>query len=75
MSSRVFYSGVRAVLFLLVPLLFIACGDGDERLSRPEVEEIVREELANAPATAQREPGLTSDDVEEAICAAMADMS
>ena len=74
MSSRVFYSGVRAVLFLLAPLLFIACGDGDGRLSRPEVEEIVREELADVPAPVQREPGLTSADVEEAIRAAMADM-
>ena len=74
MSSRVFYSGVRAVLFLLAPLLFIACGDGDGRLSRPEVEEIVREELADVPAPARPEPGLTSADVEEAIRAAMADM-
>ena len=74
MSSRVFYSSVRAVLFLLAPLLFIACGDGDGRLSRPEVEEIVREELADVPAPVQREPGLTSADVEEAIRAAMADM-
>ena len=74
MSSRVFYSGVRAVLFLLAPLLFIACGGGDAGLSRAEVEEIVREELADAPAPARPEPGLTSADVEEAIRAAMADM-
>ena len=74
MSSRVFYSGVRAVLFLLAPLLFIACSDGDGGLSRAEVEEIVREELADAPAPARPEPGLTSADVEEAIRAAMADM-
>ena len=74
MSNRVFYSSVMAVLFLLAPPLFIACGDGDGRLSRPEVEEIVREELADVPAPVQREPGLTSADVEEAIRAAMADM-
>ena len=74
MSSRVFYLGVRAVLFLLAPLLFIACGGGDAGLSRAEVEEIVREELADAPASAQPESGLTSAEVEEAIRAAMADM-
>ena len=34
----------------------------------------MREELANAPATAQPEPGLTSADVERAIRAAMTDM-
>ena len=74
MSNRVFYSSVMAVLFLLAPPLFIACGDGDGRLSRPEVEEIVREELADAPAPTRPEPGLTSADVEEAIRATMADM-
>ena len=74
MSSRAFYSGVGAVLFLLVPLLIIACGDGDAGLSRAEVEEIVREELAETPPSQQLEPGLTSADVEEAIRAAMADM-
>ena len=74
MSSRVFYSGVGAVLFLLATLLFIACGDGDGGLSRAEVEQVVREELADAPAPAQPEPGLTAADLEEAIRAAMADM-
>ena len=73
MSRGVFYSGVRAILFLLAPLLFIACG-GDGWLSRPEVEEIVREELADAPAPPQPEPGLTSADVEDSIRAALAAM-
>ena len=61
-------------LAVLVALLLVACGGGDAGLSRAEVEEIVREELADAPAPAQPEPGLTSADVEEAIRAAMADM-
>ena len=74
MSSRALYSGVGAVLILLAPLLFIACGDGDGGLSRAEVEEVVREEMAEASAPAQPEPGLTSADVEEAIRSAMADM-
>ena len=61
-------------LAVLVALLLVACGDGDAGLSRAEVEEIVREELADAPAPAQPEPGLTSADVEEAIRGAMAEM-
>ncbi len=61
-------------LAVMVPLLLVGCGGGDAGLSRAEVEESVREELADAPAPAQPEPGLTSADVEKAICAAMADM-
>ena len=58
-----------AALAMLAVLLLAACGDGDG-LSRAEVEEIVREEMADAPAP---EPGLTSADVEETIRRAMAD--
>ena len=61
-------------LAVLVALLLVACGGWDAGLSRAEVEEIVREELADAPAPAQPEPGLTSADVEEAIRGAMAEM-
>ena len=71
MVDRVFYSGLMALLFLLAALLFIACGGGGAGLSRAEVEEIVRSELADAPAP---EPGLTAAEVEEAIRRAMADM-
>ena len=60
-----------AALALLTALLLAACGDGDAGLSRAEVEQIVRAELADAPAP---ESGLTSADVEEAIRRAMADM-
>ena len=60
-----------AALALLAALLLAACGDGDAGLSRAEVEEIVREEMADAPTP---EPGLTSADVEEAIRRALADM-
>ena len=59
---------------VLVALLLAACAGGDAGLSRAEVEEIVRDELADAPAPAQPEPGLTSADVEEAIRAAMSAM-
>ena len=58
-----------AALAVLAALLLVACGGGDG-LSRAEVEEIVRAELADAPPP---EPGLT-DDVEEAIHRAMAEM-
>ena len=60
-----------AALAMLAVLILAACGDGEEGLSRAEVEEIVREELAEAPAP---QPGLTSADVEEAIRRALADM-
>ena len=62
------------VLSLLAPILFVACGDSDVGLSRTEVEEIVRAEMAKAPPSQQPEPGLTSTDLEEAIRKAMADM-
>ena len=57
---------ILSVLTAPILILSIACGGEDAGLSRAEVEEIVRAELA--------EPGLTSADVEKAIHAAMADM-
>ena len=58
-------------LTVVVIFLLAACGGG---LSRAEVEEIVRTEMAEAPTPTQPEPGLTSADVEEAIREAMADL-
>ena len=63
-----------AALSFLITLLAVACGEGDAGLSRAEVQEIVRAELAEAPAPTQPEARFTSADVEEAIRAAMADM-
>ena len=60
-------------LAVFISLLLVACGDGDTGLSRAEVEEIVREEMADAPAPPEPSPGLTVDDVEEAIRRAVAD--
>ena len=60
-----------AALFLV---LLVACGSEDAGLSRAEVVEIVRSELADAPAPSQPEPGLTSADVDQAIRRAMSDM-
>ena len=61
-------------LAMLAVLILAACGDGEEGLSRAEVEEIVREELAEAQDPPAPEPGLTSGDVEEAFRTAMAEM-
>ena len=68
--------GLLAPWALIVPIMLflVACGGGDTGLSRAEVEEIVRAEMDEAPATAQPQPGLTSAEVEEAILKAMADM-
>ena len=63
-----------AVLAVLVPLLLVACGDRDAGLSRAEVEEIVREEMAEAPATPQSERGLTRAEVERIVQDAIADI-
>ncbi len=63
-----------AVLAVLVPLLLVACGDGDAGLSRAEVEEIVRAEIAEAPATPQSERGLTRAEVEQIVQDAIADV-
>ena len=60
-----------AALAVLTALLLAACGGGDAGLSRAEVEEIVRSEMADAPAP---EPGLNVADVEEAIRRALAEM-
>ena len=58
-----------AGLLLLVPALFIACGSNEETLTRAEVAEIVREELAQGtapdglPDQAQVEGSISNDDV------------
>ena len=73
-------------LALLFSALFSACGDGDAGLTRAEVEEIVRAEMAGAMTeadvedavrraiaeTARPEPGLSRSEVEEIARAAIA---
>ena len=63
-----------AALAVSATLLMVSCGDGDAGLSRTEVEEIVRAEMAEAPATPGTEPALTAADVEEAVRTALADL-
>ena len=65
---------VALALAVLCLVLVVACGDEDTGLTRADVEEIVRAELAESPAPPTAEPGLTSSDVEQAIRAALADM-
>ena len=64
------------VLALLVVSVTVACGDDDAdpvpALSRSDVQEIAREELAKAPQAP--EPGLTSAQVEQLVQAAIANM-
>ena len=55
-----------AAMAVVALLLVAACGDGDAEpgLTRAEVEEMVRVELAGAPAPSQPGLGLTPDEVE-----------
>ncbi len=74
---------VTAALLLLASALLAACGDGDAGLTRAEVEEIVRAEMADLPDEAQSaandgsaampaQQGLTRAEVEEIVRAAIA---
>ncbi len=65
-----------ALLASVVPvmLLLVACGGNNEGLSRVEVEEIVRKELAEAPTPPTPERGLSAADVEDAIRKAIAEI-
>ena len=73
-ATRLKMNKVAPALAVMLLVLFVACGDRDAGLSRAEVAEIVRAEMAETPPSQQPEPGLTSADVEEAIRAAMADI-
>ena len=39
MCGKAFYSGLVAALFLVAPILFIACGSGEDGLSRAEMSQ------------------------------------
>ncbi len=89
MTDRIRRIALVAGLLLILPALLVACGDdGDQGLTRTEVQEIVREEVAAQPQAEsadvesivndaiakmpQPEPGLTRADVEEIVRAAIA---
>ena len=70
-----------AGVLLLGSVLMAACGDRDAGLTRAEVEEIVRTEMAQAPSRAEEaaptssaETPLTRSEVEEIVRAAVADI-
>ncbi len=73
-NSRSVVSLAHLAFAVVTVLLLVACSDADSGLSRAEVQEIVRTEMAEAPTPTQPGPGLTSADVEEAIRKAMADL-
>ena len=74
LPTRLKMNKVAPALAVMLLVLLVACGDGDTGLSRAEVAEIVRAEMADAPTPAETKPELTAADVEEAIRAAMADI-
>ena len=88
MKNRTFGVTIWAAGALLGLVLLAGCGNGDDGLTRTEVREIVREEMADAPTEAdverivqaavadalQPEPGLSRSEVEEIVRASIADI-
>ena len=72
MNIRLPFSALIVVLLLLISTLLVACGDEDTGLSREDVEEIVREELARTPEPRPPEPGVSKEQVRETVDAAIA---
>ena len=72
MTGRARYAFPVAALLLLALSLSAACGDGNAGLTRAEVEEIVREEMAAAPPPSDPAPAVTRAEVEEIVRAAIA---
>ena len=64
-----------AGLMLLIPALLAACAGDDAGLTRAEVEEIVRSEMAAAAPQAGASTGMTPDDVEGIVNDSIAEMS
>ncbi len=63
-----------AGLLLILPAMFVACGGGDAGLSRAEVEEIVRAEMAAQSQDSGASPGVVPADVEGIVNDAIAGM-
>ncbi len=63
-----------AALILLAASLLVACGDGGAGLTRAEVEEIVRAEMAAGQPPSKPAALLTQADVDEAVSKVMADL-
>ncbi len=74
MIGKVHYTVPLAALLALVAMLLAGCGGADTGLSRDEVREIVRAEMAEAPPATAPAAGLTEADVEKAVSRAIAEM-
>ncbi len=60
------------ILVTLIAALAVACGDSEPGLSRADVTDVVRSELANQPAPP--EPGASVAEVEQIVRASIADI-
>ena len=60
-------------IFLLASIVMAACGDQSPGLTRDDVEQIVRAEIAEASESPDAEAEMTSADVQQAVREAMAD--
>ncbi len=61
MTNRRRFTASLAGLLLVLAALFAACGDSDAGLTRAEVEEIVRAEMAGMPDEAQSAGSISND--------------
>ena len=67
---------IAAPVGILLLVLLAACGgSGDDGLTRAEVEDIVRAEMASAPQAPVTTSGMTLADVEKAVSKAVAEIS
>ena len=67
MSGTIRRIALTAGLLLILPALLAACGGGDAGLTRAEVEEIVREEMASAPPLMEGVAPLTEAQAESIV--------
>ncbi len=74
MVNRMRFIAAPVGILLLLPVLLAACGGGDAGLTRAEVEEIVRDEMAAATLQAGVSPGMTPSDVEGIVNDAIEEM-
>ena len=72
MTRKTTVSAVLAILAVLAATLMLACGADSEQLTRQEVAEIARAEAAGAAPP--QEPGISAEEVERMIQAALADV-
>jgi len=72
MANRTVNIAAITILVTVIATLFVACGNSDAGMTRTEVIDVVRSELANVPAPP--EPGASVAEVERIVQAAIADI-